>query len=197
MIALVRWILIACLVCLYVFGLYAVIHPRVSEDYKSYYIDHTSPQWDPVHYHSTPEQGIDFGRAGLPDWVDGMFGIAAPEPWGRWTDGSLGHVAGMQFTRTFSGPLCVVFTATATPQIGRTFQMKFGDESRTVQAMPQPVAHYDVQFDNVKNAARLEFLLPKDLPRENELDRHSGDPRRIGLGLYNLKMLPGQCPAAP
>src|SRR5271167_671733 len=193
---LLRWLVITGLACVYLMALFAMLHPKVSPAYKSYYIDRTSSDWNPAHYAGTPEQGMSFSHRGLPVWVDSTYGLSFRDDRGRWTDSDVAKTPGLAFTRSFNGPLCLEFTASPAPAlIGKTFAVQMGNETNPLQVIPQDIAEYRVQFTQLQEADRLSFLLPERLPRESEVDHRSGDTRRLGLALATLRILPGNCPS--
>ncbi len=192
----IKLTLIGALLLLHLGVLYATLHPRVSPAYRAYFIDRTTPDWNLPHYPATLQDGMDFSRPGLPAWVDRISGFSYQEPAGRWTDENRGP-ATVVFANGLSGQLCVEFTATAVNQMKSSFAVKLGEEVKTVQELSPGDQKYQVQFDQVTNAGRLEFLLPPNLPTVHELDRRSDDLRRLGLLVRRLRIVPGQCSATP
>jgi hypothetical protein len=190
---LLRWLIIAALLCIYAGTLFAVLHPKVSPGYRAYYMDRSSSDWNPEHYPGTPEKGIEFSRVGLPEWVESTHGLSFRDQWGRWTDTTVGPVPGLTFARSFNGPVCVQFVATAVPAVGKTFTLKLGDQSQMVQVIPKVFGEYQVELEPVRPASRLDFVLPPQLPREADVDSHSSDMRRLGLELTSLRILSGPC----
>jgi hypothetical protein len=192
--AIAQWLIITVLTGVYLVAFMAMLHPKVSAAYKSYYIDHNASEWNPMHYPGTPEQGISFGREGLPEWVDSTFGLSFRDPMGRWTDRNIAKIPAVSFTRRFNGPTCVEFTAAPAPALaGRGLAIRMGDETKTVPVVAPGFVEYRVAFVLERGADKLEFLLPEKLPRESEVDRSSNDTRRLGLSLNTLKILPGSC----
>ena len=192
--AVAQCLVIEVLASVYLLALLAVVHPKVSRAYRSYFIDRTSSDWNPAYYPGTPEQGMSFSRKGLPEWADTTSGLSAREDRGRWTDSDVGGIPGISFTRKFNGSLCLEFTATPAPSlIGKTIAVQIGNQTKTLQVVSQDLAEYQVQFTEAGGADRLSFLLPEKLPRESEVDHRSGDMRRLGLQLSTLRILPGSC----
>jgi hypothetical protein len=191
-----RWALIACLAVVYVLALLAVLHPRISQAYRAHFIDRTSVDWNPPHYRATPEEGMVFSEPGLPDWVAWTYGLTVSEPRGRWTDDDLGNVAGLMFDRAFEGTFCVEFRAAPAQPMRGPFDLRFGSQSETLQVKGPEFAEYQAQFNDVRNARQLEFVLPKKLPRVHEYDPPNGDRRRLGLLLSTLKIRAGSCSQA-
>ena len=191
-----RWAVIACLAIVYTVVLFAVFHPRISQAYRAYFIDRTSVDWNPSHYRATPEEGMSFSQPGLPDWVAWTYGFTKQESRGRWTDDDLGNVAGLMFDRPFNGTYCVQFSALPAQPMHGSFGLRFGSQSATLQVRGRDFSEYQAQFDDVKDARQLEFLLPKNLPRVHEYDPPNGDRRRLGLRLSVLKIRTGSCSPA-
>ena len=72
-------IAVVALVALHLTALFALLHPKVSREYRAFYMDRVSSDWHAKHYESTPEQGIDFSTVGWPDFVEYSFGISKVE----------------------------------------------------------------------------------------------------------------------
>ena len=192
--ALFRWLAIVVLLTIYVVAGMAVLRPKVSPEYRAFFIDHNTSDWEPVRYAGTPEEGFEFSRPGLPDWVESLRGFSWREPAGRWTDAELSRIPGIVFDRKFNGPLCLGFTASAAlPQMGKTFGVTFGNKSQTVAIDPRLSAQYQLDFPDVQGAYYLNFILPRHLPRWGSVDPRNGDPRRLGLQLSDLRITPGSC----
>lgn len=194
--AIAQWFVIAVLASVYLLALFAVLHPRVSPEYKAYYIERTASDWKPVRYASTPQEGITFSRKGVPQWVEFTSGLSFRDDWGRWTDEDLGAVAGLTFARPFSGTLCVDFTARAVPWVvGHPFVVRMGDETQTMRVAAPELTEYRAQFTHLPAADTLDILLPHGLPRVSEAAPKSDDRRRLGLNLATLRIVPGYCPS--
>ena len=84
-----------------------MLHPKVTREYRAYYIDRTSQDWRVKKYYSTPENGIDLAKPGWPDFVAYSFGIARDTSVGAWTDTRLGLKAGFELNQPFTGHVCV------------------------------------------------------------------------------------------
>ena len=175
-------------------ALWTVFHPHVSPAYQAFYIDGTQSDWITNHYVATPEQGMEFKRWGLPNWVAATFGLAVHEGWGRWTDGDVARTPAIVFAQPLTGPRCVEFEAGAAPWLkGKNFSVRMDGESQTLRfAGPEPHT-YRAGFSLTQPAERLEFLMPGNLPRLSEMEKRSLDNRRVGLGLVRLRILPGTC----
>ena len=186
-------VVIAVLVALHSYVLWAVLHPHVSAEYRAYYIDRSSSDFNAEHYSSTPETGLIFSREGLPSWVAYTRGLSMREPSGRWTDNNLAPQATVGFTRGFNGNACVDLTATAVSWLGgKTISMLLGNEQRNVQVVAGE-DEYHVQFENLDGAKELVLILPSSLPRVSDASPGSGDTRKLGLMLKTLRIISGSC----
>jgi len=196
-----EWTAIIVLLAVYAAVGWALLHPHVSPDYRAYFIDRTTTDFEPQHYASTPEEGMEFSHAGVPSWVAATRGFDYREPGssGRWTDANLHAPPGLTFTRTFSGESCVELKAYTIPWLGgREVPVRFGNQEQTFKPIAGGPATYDLQFHDLQAADRLEILLPSgDLPPAADREHGSTDTRRLGLSVYSLRILPGQCATKP
>lgn len=113
---------------------------------------------------------------------------------GRWTDTNIAKIPSVSFTRRFSGPTCVEITFAPAPALtGKSIAVRMGSETQPLPAIEAGFVEYRLPFVLQRGADRLELLLPEKLPRESEVDRSSGDTRRLGLALNGLRILPGSC----
>jgi hypothetical protein len=178
------------------YALYAVLHPHVSSDYRAFFIDRSTNEWNPHHYHATPEQGIDFMRDGWPDFVDGAYGFSSFEPWGRWSDADLLASPRIVLNRKFSGPLCIEMVAQpAYTEQGKQVQVAFGQNVSDITLSDSDFATYSLNFPDASPADTLEFHFPNKIPRLNDIARASTDARRLGIRLKSLRILSQQCSA--
>ncbi len=193
----IRSIVVILLLSLELYALYAVLRPRVSAEYRAYYIDHVTSDWHEPRYLATPQQGISFGKEGWPMFVESSEGFAMPEGWGRWTDAALTPTAKIKMNTKFSGPLCIQFAAhPSDPELGQTLQLALGDNVADIKLSQSDYAVYQANFDHANPADTLTFDLSTVPPPINDLYPTSADGRRLGLALFWLKILPGTCQQA-
>jgi hypothetical protein len=178
------------LVSLHLAAFSALLHPKVSREYRSYYIDQTSQDWRVKHYPSTPEEGIDLTKPGWPDFVAYSFGISRSDNLGSWTDTRRSLKAGFEFNQSFSGPMCVVFNAAPSKALlERRITIAFGDQRSQIQlGRDETVQQYAVEFELPRPTARLELLFPKRLPRVGHTDS-----RQLGIGLTKIRFFSQPC----
>jgi len=188
----VQWIAIVLLLAVYGAAGWAVLHPRVSPEYRAYFIDHTMTDY--MHYDSTPEQGMTFNRPGLPQWVWSTRGLSVRDDWGRWTDSDLALTAGLTFAHAFDGDVCLDFTARAVPWIvGQDIEVKMGSEQQPFRVSSEGLSEYRLQFEGLHGAKDLDFVLPPHLPPVKERAPQNPDTRRLGINLSLLRLIPGAC----
>jgi len=191
--AIVRWLVLAILAGIYLAAFWALIHPRASRVYQAYFIQRSTTEWKPEHYPSTHQEAILFSRKGLPEWVEFTYGLSNREDDGRWTDGNVAKVAGLVFSQTFHGLLCIELSAAPSAFMrGKTFEIQMGDQTRKVTVDPESL-DYKIQLSEVHEADSLSFLFPEKLPRQSQFDPSNGDPRRLGLKLIRLRIVPQSC----
>jgi len=184
------------LLLLYGSVLALVFSPRVNEEYRAYYIDRSTDEWRPVRYSSTPEEGIDFSRNGLPSFVRGLSGVSHHESWGRWTDATRRRFARIDLAEPLTGDVCVsvkMFPAKA--QFGKKAHIRIGGISKSVVTANSDPAWYSLDFRLSAPSTILE--IEPESPAVGRLpgtwDPKNPDSRRMGLGLQRISIAEGNC----
>ena len=169
---------------------YAILHPKVSPEYARHFVARTSSDWHVTHYHSTPEDGIEFSRRGWPDFVKSSYGISADSSSGRWTDTRLGLNAGFEFDQPFQGRQCVVLSAMPSDAMrGHSAKLAFGTEEVVINfGRERGFRPYFVDFDLPSPATKLSFKFPRAFPR-----LAADNPRQYGIGLERLQIVAQPC----
>ena len=135
-------------------------------------------------YAATLEEGIAFGRPGLPTFIAEMTGVAAHESWGRWTDGPAASIR-------FSTPLprrfvLVVTGASHGPNLGQPVAFTVGGLTQT--------AVFTADLGNgPPDVRRLVFDLPStsdtlQIRPPRPWVPGGGDQRQLGLALVRLQI---------
>lgn len=173
---------------LYVSVAYMVWRPKVSPEYRAYFIDRTSLEWkNGPRYAAQPEQGIVFGKEGLPTFVRYIYGFSARQPWGRWTDGNRGMNPGIVLEQGMSGSVCLEMRVKpATSQLNREISVTFGTQMKKIVINNPQFSEYFVDYFEPKAADVIEFKFsnpPPSIP----------DGRRLGVALEYLRLLPETC----
>jgi len=191
---LTQLLLIVVLLVVYATTLVAFFHPNVTPKYHAYFIDHTLSEWSPKHYSSDPEQGMHFSKAGLPDWVDGVYGFSFREDWGRWTDGFATTDPSIAFTQPFTGQICVYLVAGPAPAlVGKSVSVRMGKETETLPFAGAEPKEYRIPFHLTGEASRLEFVMSERPPREIDFAPNNNDTRRLGIAMSYLAIRRGSC----
>lgn len=177
---------------LHLAALYALLHPKVSREYRAHYIDKVTMDWHPQHYPSTPEEGIDLSKPGWPDFVEYSFGISNAEKFGSWTDTRMGLKSGFEFNRSFIGPVCVVLNAMPADSMrSRRVPLEFGDQQKEIAfEQDQSIRSYFADFDLTSPATRLALHFPKPLPSGSH-----ENPRQVGVALNRIRIFSQPCAA--
>ena len=195
MTSVIKIVVIVGLLAIYAAVAFAVLHPHVSAAYRDFYIDHTTAEYNPSHYPSTPSEGMHFNHPGLPSWIQTARGLSVREDWGRWSDANLGPIVGLTLTQAFDGEVCLSLDARAVPWIvGQPVEVKMGSEEASFRIRGQDLTDYQLQFSGLHNAKTLDFILPPHLPALAEQVHTSNDSRRLGMNFSALRLVPGECP---
>jgi hypothetical protein len=167
---------------------YLVASPSVSEEYRGYYIERNTSDWRPLKYSGSTAEGVDFSRAGQPDFIVSTIGISSRERGGRWTDARLAPFAKVVYQEPFWGEICFMLQAEAVrAQTGKEVIVRMGaEEKRFITDSGEP-RWYALDFKLKTPTATIEIE-----PSASEIvfGRYY---RKIGLGLYHLIIIPGRC----
>jgi len=170
---------------------YAVLHPHVSPEYRAFFIDGTEDEYKPSHYLASPEQGIDFSRAGWPDFVRNSSGFTLPEAGSRWTVTDRTSSPTLFLNRRFSGPLCIEMMMQPSPaERGQNVRIMLGTNVGEVQLNEPGPAAYRVSFEDARAADTLQFQFAGPVPRNDQFVPRSPDPRRLGVRISTLRIFP-------
>ncbi|MCB1498080.1 MAG: hypothetical protein KDJ86_20010 [Bauldia sp.] len=137
-------------------------------------------------YPGTLEEGIDFSRAGLPDFILDIAGLLRPEAWGRWSDQRLARTVRIDFKSPLPEKFTLVLRAKpSAANIDKNLLIRVGPELRRVK-MSDGVNEMRVPFDlGAETVDHIEFIPPK-------FARPSGqavgnDDRELGVGFVSLR----------
>jgi phosphoglycerol transferase len=187
-----NYLLIFFLSLFYLWIVFLIVNPNVSEEYRAYYIERITSDWRPLRYTAVVSEGFDFSKPGLPSFIRYTAGISYHESWGRWTDASLKKTVRIIYEEPFFGDVCVnIMLSPALPQIGRLVVIRFGSNEQ--QFVTQAGAQWyqlDFRLDDPTSTLEIE---PSVSATPALWDPTNKDPREISLGLYRLIALPGAC----
>ena len=141
-------------------------------------------------YDATLAQGIDFKTGGYPDFLDEVTGMSGREDWGRWTEAAYGAAATFRFKQPLPKKFTLEITGRAFgPNEDQPVRVRVGSIEKTfVMPGSAPVpSTYTLLFESTNGADTIEIVPPKPTcPSELKV---SHDTRKLGLGLYSLKIL--------
>ena len=140
----------------------------------------------PVTYPATLAEGIDFKRDGYPTFIASVSGMSGREDWGRWSEGPSAKFE-------FKDPLPSKFTLAIEggaygPNIGQPVIVRAGNVERTYTPK-EGNNPYTISFEGVNQAKIIEFVPPKPTAPA-DIDPNNKDPRKLGISLITLKILP-------
>ena len=172
----------------------AVTKPKVSTEYKAYYIDGKTVYWKPERYNATAEQGIDFRKPGLPTFVRYVSGVSYGEGWGRWSDQKAGDGVRIEYNTKFAHQACVKLTAQPSPsQRGRNVDIILGPGKATIRTDKPSKTTYVTPIS--LSWPTSELLLKPESPGPVEWDPNGKRARRLGLAIESIAIIPGACKA--
>lgn len=162
------------LLCLYLFGVYFLVK--------------TTYDPDPITYDSLPSEGIIFSNPGYPKFIEKTSGLSKVEKWGRWTNQNYGPCI---FTFKTALPQRFILELTAVafgPNNSAPTKLKIGDIESSVLINESTPTKYTLELSNPNNSKTLEIIPP--FPTSPfEIDPKSKDGRKLGIGLYALKII--------
>jgi hypothetical protein len=174
--------------------LYLAVHPRVSREYKAYFIDRTTKEWHPVHNYRPNAEQESFGTPTLPAFIRSIYGFSVPEQWGRWTDANYGTPAKIVLRYALTGPVCLDVKARAAgSQDGKAITLALGTEQRRVVFDSHGFSHYYIDFFESQSADVLELRFSGPIPPENAGNPKAGDARRLGLAVAGIRFFSTSC----
>lgn len=137
-------------------------------------------------YPATYASGIDFSRAGWPDFIEDASGIGGNEPWGRWSSGN-------EVDLTFFEPLPQRFNLDLVvtpfgPNTGKDLVVKIGSRTYKVN-IPAANYHVSLPVDLLGEKADEIKLVPAVVTSPKALGV-SEDDRTIAIGLIHLSIVP-------
>jgi uncharacterized protein DUF7024 len=191
---LVRALVIVAALATELYAVFAVMHPHVDAEYRAYYIDRSTIDWNPPHYPATPEQGIDFAHVGWPDFVRNGYGFSYRENEGRWTDAAFLETPIIIMNRQFSGPLCLhLRLRPAYAEIGHKLELGLGNSADAVKLVPEFNTYY-FRLNSTQPANALQLRFDGRVPADSHVRPGSADTRRLGVEIASLRIMSSACP---
>lgn len=143
-----------------------------------------------VRYEVSPAEGIDFKKAGYPNFLAEVVGVSGQESWGRWTDARLAPTAKFRFKQPLPKQLKLeVIAMTFGDNLNRPIVVRIGNKEQTftVKTNSEPLRSQTLTFDDLDGADTIEIVPPKPTS-PNDLDSKNSDVRKLGIGLVSLRI---------
>ncbi len=132
-------------------------------------------------YKATLEEGIDFSREYYPDFIKAVIGMSHKEPWGRWSDATLGRNVTFIFEHKLPKKFDLKIKVQAYGKnIGKNIKVVVGDKIKEFKIESASLREYSIPFNNV-DADSIKFIIPYPTSPD-------GDSRKLGLGFEFLKI---------
>lgn len=130
-----------------------------------------------------------FNVPGAPASVKQFTGISRLENWGRWSNANLAAQVTIEYAKPLPARFDLVISAKAYgPNIHQPVAVRVGNQQQTLD-LAATVTTTTLRFSNPENAATLIIAPPQ--PQQSNLDNIIGqDPRKLGIGMINIKIVP-------
>lgn len=132
-----------------------------------------------------------FNLPGAPQTVKSFSGISRPEEWGRWSNANLAPEVKIEYSEPLPEAFDLVITARAIgPNIHRPIPVSVGEDKQQLNLGEQATTT-TLHFRNPQKLATLVIAPPEPL-LSNEGNITGHDPRRLGIGMVDIKIVPTQ-----
>lgn len=130
-----------------------------------------------------------FSVPGAPENVKQFDGISRPEEWGRWSNANLSPEVKIEYAEPLPEKFDLVITAKAFGQnIGKEVPVKVGNQQQML-TLGETLSTTTLHFDNPERSHTLEIIPPQpQLSNEGNILGH--EPRRLGIGMEDIKVVP-------
>lgn len=129
-----------------------------------------------------------FNVAGAPEEVKSFSGISRPESWGRWSNAQLGQEVKIEYQHPLPKRFDLVITAKAFgPNADKPIPVRVGNSEQTL-TLGHEVTTTTLHFDNPADASTL-VIVPPDPQSTNEGNILGHSPRRLGIGMVEIKVV--------
>ncbi|QIX96837.1 phosphatidylglycerol--membrane-oligosaccharide glycerophosphotransferase [Cedecea sp. FDAARGOS_727] len=130
-----------------------------------------------------------FNVAGAPQSVKQFSGVSRPEAWGRWSNANTAPQVKIDYLEPLPEKFDLVLIAKAFgPNVGEPVSIKVGEQEQTITFGDQ-LSTVTLRFENPEGSNVLTIEPPKpQLSNEGNILGH--EPRKLGVGLAELKIVP-------
>ena len=135
---------------------------------------------------TTGKSTVDFKESEWPRIISNVQGLSSAEPWGgAW---STSDTVALEFSVPLPEKFTIHLVAKAFgPNVGKEFVAHVGDSAKSFTLSTSREERV-LEFDNPKKSKIIKIKIPSPIsPKELGL---SGDERRLGIGLFELKISP-------
>ena len=146
-----------------------------------------SPLSPEIRYEVSKEDGFDFTRPGLPDFIEGVEGLSGPEAWGRWSDARANKSVKIVYNSPLPQNFTLVVKAWAFgPNVNQPILFQVGSISKYL-IMTQFMSEYSLTFENVEKNNHALVIVPP-YPRSPQELSISNDTRKLGIGFERISI---------
>ncbi|WP_279047744.1 phosphatidylglycerol--membrane-oligosaccharide glycerophosphotransferase [Cedecea davisae] len=130
-----------------------------------------------------------FNVSGAPQTVKQFSGVSRPEAWGRWSNANTAPQVKIDYLEPLPEKFDLVLIAKAFgPNVGEPVSIKVGEQEQTITFGDQ-LSTVTLRFENPEGSNVLTIEPPKpQLSNEGNILGH--EPRKLGVGLAELKIVP-------
>lgn len=130
-----------------------------------------------------------FDVPGAPLAVKAFSGISRPESWGRWSNANLAPEVTIEYARPLPPSFDLVIRAKAFgPNARHPIPVRIGDQQQML-TLGHEVSTVTLRFNNPAGSRQL-VIAPPEPELSNEGNIIGQDPRKLGIGLVNIKVVP-------
>ncbi len=140
-------------------------------------------------YPASFEEGADFSRPGLPDFMRSVRGLSLREDWGRWSDGDRVE---FEFRWMLPKRFSLLLGGYAVgDNAGRPIRVTAGGCTRELRMEGPPARGYRLRFRLREPAHVLVFEIPHPATRAELWSDRAWDPRELGIAFERLAIRSG------
>lgn len=133
----------------------------------------------------TDDHIVDFKKAEWPSVILRASGLYGAESWGTW---SVGDTVTLEFAETFPKKFAVTLIASAFgPNIGKEFVICVGETGKRF-TLKESYEKRVFEFSNLEKSAQIQIMIPA--PASPKSIGMSEDPRNLGIGLVEMRIVP-------
>lgn len=145
---------------------------------SGYHVDHLGPR-----YFASLQEGIDFTRAGWPDFISNATGFSVIEPWGRWSDKNVSSNILLKFSSPLPQKFTLILTARAfASNANKPIKVMVGAREYSIE-LSSEVSEVRLDVDQKGGAVdSISFFPPAPI------SPGGGDMRKLGIGFVSLRL---------